>query len=50
MPCIKHNYIYVNNRYLNGKIVTQGGKWVTERRCSECDELAPIISKLKIYE
>jgi aspartate carbamoyltransferase regulatory subunit len=38
MPCIKHNYRQVNNRYKDGKQVTSGGEWVTEIRCEVCDK------------
>jgi hypothetical protein len=39
MPCIKHNYHQVNNRYdEQGKPVIEGGEWVTEIRCEVCDK------------
>jgi aspartate carbamoyltransferase regulatory subunit len=39
MPCIKHNYHPVNNRYdEQGKPVISGGEWVTEIRCEVCDK------------
>jgi aspartate carbamoyltransferase regulatory subunit len=38
MPCIKHNYHPVNNRYKDGKPVIEGGEWVTEIRCEVCDK------------
>ena len=42
MKCIKHNYRLVNNRYdKNGRIVIEGGKWITEKRCEMCDEKFP---------
>lgn len=43
-PCIKHNYILVNNRYdKRGRNVKSGGQWRTEKRCSECHELFPEV-------
>lgn len=36
--CLKHSYRPVNNRYKNGKEVTEGGEWVTEIRCENCDK------------
>jgi hypothetical protein len=36
--CIKHIYRPVNNRYKDGHIVIEGGKWVTEIRCEVCDK------------
>ena len=46
MPCIKHNYRPVNNRYyLTGELVPEGAdwgdgksEWVTEIRCEVCDK------------
>jgi len=39
MPCIKHNYHPVNNRYdEQGQPVIEGGEWVTEIRCEVCDK------------
>ena len=37
-PCIKHNYVPVNNRYKDGKPVIEGGTWLTEIRCEVCDK------------
>jgi DNA polymerase II large subunit len=38
MTCIKHNYHQVNNRYKDGKQVTEGGIWITEIRCEKCNK------------
>jgi len=40
MPCIKHNYRPVNNRYdEKGQPVIEGGIWITEIRCEKCDKV-----------
>lgn len=39
MTCLKHNYRPVNNRYKDGKLVIEGGEWVTEIRCEKCDKV-----------
>jgi hypothetical protein len=42
MPCIKHEFVLVNNRYKDGKPVTKGGEWVTEKKCSKCGEVLEV--------
>ena len=44
MTCeIRHDYRLVGNHYKDGVITTEnwanGGEWVTELRCRECDEV-----------
>lgn len=46
--CIQHNYILVNNRYLNGKPVIEGGEWITEKKCQVCGELFPQVEADRI--
>ena len=48
MPCIKHNYREVNNRYKNGKPVISGGEWVTETKCKDCGLVLEIPEYLSV--